>query len=179
VESLSGQLLIAGANLFDPNFRRAILLVAHHDDEGAIGVILNRPADTTVGEAAPDLTALVGAEERVFVGGPVQPQSAVVLAEFEDPELAGVIAFDSIGFLGADDPAAVTGIRRGRVFVGHAGWGPGQLEQEMDMDSWLTDSARAEDVFAPDPVGLWGRVLRRKGRDFEILATMPFDPSTN
>jgi putative transcriptional regulator len=179
VESLRGQLLIAGAGLFDPNFRRAILLIAHHDEEGAIGVILNRPADVTVGEAAPDLAALVGPSERVFVGGPVQPQAAVVLAEFQDPTRAGVIAFDTIGFLAGEDPATVAGIYRGRVFVGHAGWGPGQLEQEMEVDSWFTDPARSEDVFTSDPEGLWGRVLRRKGREFEILATMPFDPSTN
>jgi putative transcriptional regulator len=179
VESLRGQLLIAGAALFDPNFRRAILLVAHHDEEGAMGVILNRPADVTVREAAPELAALVGPEEPVFEGGPVQPQAAVVLAEFEDPSRAGVIAFDAIGFLAGEDPSTVAGIHRGRVFVGHAGWGPGQLEEEMGMDSWLTDPARAEDVFTSDPNGLWGRVLRRKGRQFEILATMPFDPSTN
>jgi putative transcriptional regulator len=179
VESLRGKLLIAGAGLFDPNFRRAILLIAHHDEEGAMGVILNRPADVTVGETAPELAALVGPTERVFLGGPVQPQAAVVLAEFDDPTRAGVIAFDSIGFLAGEDPATVAGIHRGRVFVGHAGWGPGQLEEEMEVDSWLTEPARPEDVFTPDPEGMWARVLRRKGRDFEILATMPFDPSTN
>jgi putative transcriptional regulator len=179
VESLRGKLLIAGSSLFDPNFRRTILLVAHHDEEGAMGAILNRPADVTVGEAAPELAALVGSEQRVFVGGPVQPEAAVVLAEFEDPSRAGVIAFDSIGFLAGEDPATVTGIHRGRVFVGHAGWGPGQLEREMEIDSWLTDQARRDDVFTPDPERLWTRVLRRKGRDYEILATMPFDPSAN
>ena len=179
MESLRGKLLIAGAALFDPTFRRAILLVAHHDDEGAMGVILNRPADVTVGQAAPDLAALVGSEEPVFVGGPVQPEAAVVLAEFDEPNKAGVVAFDSIGFLAGEDPATVTGIRRSRVFVGHAGWGPGQLEEEMESDSWITDQARREDVFTSDPEGLWVRVLRRKGPDYEILATMPFDPSTN
>ena len=92
MESLRGKLLIAGAALFDPTFRRAILLVAHHDDEGAMGVILNRPADVTVGQAAPDLAALVGSEEPVFVGGPVQPEAAVVLAEFDEPNKAGVVA---------------------------------------------------------------------------------------
>ena len=179
MESLRGQLLIAGAALFDPNFRRAILLVAHHDDDGAMGVILNRPADVTVGEAAPELAALVGPSERVFQGGPVQQEAAVVLAEFEDRSRAGVIAFDSIGFLATEDPATVAGIVRGRVFVGHAGWGAGQLEEEMETGSWLTDPAKPEDVFTSDPEGLWGRVLRRKGSRFEILATMPFDPSTN
>jgi putative transcriptional regulator len=179
VESLRGHLLIAGPALFDPNFRRSILLVAHHDEEGAMGVILNRPADVTVGEAAPELAALVGPSERVYEGGPVQQEAAVVLAEFEDRSRAGVIAFDSIGFLATEDPATVTGIVRARVFVGHAGWGPGQLEEEMETDSWLTDPAQAADVFTPDPDGLWALVLRRKGRRFEIMATMPFDPSTN
>src|SRR5436190_11562516 len=147
VDSLSGQLLIAGPDLWDPNFRRTVVLIARHDEEGAVGVVLNRTAEATVGDAAPALTALVGPAEPLFLGGPVQPQGAVVLAEFEHPENVDVVAFGSIGFLVDEDPEVVGGIRRARVFAGHAGWGAGQLEAEMEEDSWFVEPALAEDVF--------------------------------
>jgi putative transcriptional regulator len=180
VESLTGQLLIAGPAIVDPNFRRTIVLLAQHDEEGAVGVVLNRPADVTVGEAAPALTSLVPPEEPLFVGGPMQPQSAVVLAEFEHPELIDRVAFGSIGFLVDEDPESVGEIRRARVFAGYAGWGEGQLELEMQEEgSWIVEPAVPEDVFAPDPGRLWSSVLRRKGGEFEWLSTMPFDPGMN
>ena len=81
--SLRGKLLVAGGSLFDPNFRKTVVLVADHDENGAAGVVLNRRAGVTVAEAAPPLAELVGPEETLYLGGPVQPQSAVVLAEFE------------------------------------------------------------------------------------------------
>jgi putative transcriptional regulator len=179
-ESLRGWLLVAGPKLFDPNFRRSVVLIGEHNEEGAIGVVLNRPSGTTVGEAAAVLSPLAGEEADVFVGGPVQPEAAVVLAEFEDPALAGLLAFGSIGFLIGDVPAeAATGIRRARIFAGYAGWGEGQLEQELEEESWIPEPARPEDVFTQDPEGLWSAVLRRKGPRYRLLATMPFDPSLN
>jgi putative transcriptional regulator len=179
VDSLRGQLLIAGPTLFDPNFRRTILLVGQHDEDGAVGIVLNRPADVTVDEVAPALAGLVDAGDPLFLGGPVQPQAAVVVAEFEQPERVELVAFGAVGFLSGEDPDTVGGIRQARVFAGYAGWGPGQLEEEMSEESWLTEPARPEDVFWSDPGGLWGRVLRRKGREYQLLATMPFDPAQN
>ena len=179
MDSLRGRLLIAGANLFDPNFRRSILLIADHDDQGAVGVILNRPAGVSVREAAPDLGDLVEPDEPLFIGGPVQPQAAVVVAEFEDPAQASLLAFGAVGFLTGQDPRTIGGLRRARVFAGYAGWGPGQLDLEMEQDSWLTEPALPEDVFTEDAGRLWTSVLRRKGTDFQVLATMPFDPSSN
>jgi len=179
VENLSGRLLIAGPDLWDPNFRRTVVLVARHDEDGVVGVVLNRTAEATVEEAAPPLTPLVGPDEPLFLGGPVQPQAAVVLAEFEHPENADVIAFGSIGFLVDEDPDAVGGIRRARVYAGHAGWGAGQLESEMEEGSWIVEPALPEDVFTPDPEGLWSTVVRRKGKDYQLLSTMPFDPALN
>ncbi|MDP9343861.1 MAG: YqgE/AlgH family protein [Actinomycetota bacterium] len=179
MESLSGQLLIAGADLWDPNFRRTVVLIARHDDDGAVGVVLNRLAGATVSDAAPPLVSLVGPDEPLFLGGPVQPQAAVVLAEFEHPENVDVVAFGSIGFLVDEDPEAVGGILRARVFAGHAGWGGGQLEAEMEEGSWILEPAVPDDVFTPDPERLWSRVLRRKGGEFRMLSTMPFDPAMN
>lgn len=180
MNSLRGRLLIAGANLWDPNFRRTVVLVGHHDEDGAVGVVLNRPTETRVADAAPPLVPLVGADEPVFVGGPVQPQAAVVVADFEQPEAARLIAFGSIGFLPDEsDPEVIGRIRAARVFAGYAGWGPGQLEAEVEEDSWIVEPAVAADVFTALPDQLWEDVLRRKGRDFDLLRTMPVDPSMN
>jgi putative transcriptional regulator len=179
-ESHRGKLLIAGAGLFDANFRRTVVLIGEHNDEGALGVVLNRPSPATVEEVVAPLAGIVGPHELVFVGGPVQPQSAVLLAQFEHPDSADLLVFDSIGFLMGDvEAAAIPQVRRARVFAGYAGWGPGQLEAELEEESWILETAFPEDVFSEDPEGLWSSVLRRKGGRFEMLALMPFDPSLN
>jgi putative transcriptional regulator len=180
VDPLSGHLLIAGPSLFDPNFRRTVVLIAHHDEEGAVGVVLNRPLDVTVDEAVPTLSTLVGPDAPVLTGGPVEPEAVVVLADFTDPSLAEVIALGSIGFLPPEvDDGIGASIRRARVFAGYAGWGSGQLEAELDEDSWIVERALPEDVFHPDPAHLWDEVLRRKGAAFDLLRLMPVDPSMN
>ncbi len=104
----------------------------------------------------------------------------VVLADFLDPSRAELLALGSIGFLPpeADDDIADS-IRRARVFAGYAGWGPGQLEAELDEESWVTAPALPGDVFHDDPARLWDDVIRRLGRGFEMLRLMPRDPSMN
>jgi putative transcriptional regulator len=177
---LGGKLLISNASLFDPNFRRTVVLIGHHDDEGAVGVILNRPMPVTVDEAVPALSELVTPGEALFEGGPVQPEAAVVVAEFDDPTKAGVVALGSIGFLPEEaDPDDLGGIRRARVFAGYAGWGAGQLEDELGEDAWIVIEAEARDVFHDDPDRLWEDVLTRLGPGFAVMRTMPSDPSVN
>lgn len=180
VQSLKGHLLVAGPRLHDPNFRRSVVLVGEHGDEGALGVILNRTSGSTVDEALPELKALLEGTEIIHVGGPVQPSAIVVLAEFVDPELAESLVLDDIGFLPAEvDPEALGELRRARVFAGYAGWGPGQLDEELAEGSWIVEPAVPEDVFTRDPEELWSDVLRRKGGPFGVLALMPPDPSLN
>ena len=180
MESLRGQLLIAGPSLWDPNFRRTVLLIGQHDEDGAVGVILNRAAEVTVAEAVPMLGSLVPDDELLFIGGPVQPLAAVVVADFEDPSVAAILALETIGFLPAETgPDDLVGLRRARVFAGYAGWGGGQLEAEIAEDSWIAEPARPSDVFAPDPSRLWEDVLKRKGRAFDLMRLMPMDPTTN
>jgi putative transcriptional regulator len=181
VESLRGQLLVAAPDLLDPNFRRTVVLVGEHGDEGAMGVVLNRRTDVTVDEAAPVLNDVVDGDDLVHVGGPVQPQAILVLGEFDEPERAGVLVFGAVGFL----PVEVDGVdeigdlARARVFAGYAGWGPGQLESELAESAWIVEPAVPDDVFTRDPEALWSTVLRRKGGPFTLLATMPADPSLN
>jgi len=180
MESLAGHLLIAGSGLWDPNFRRTVVLVGHHDEGGAVGVVLNRASEITVAEAVPALADLVPFDDPLFIGGPVRPEAAVVVADFEHPELVEIVSLGSIGFLpeetGLDE---IGGVRRARVYSGYAGWGPGQLEVELGQGSWIVEPALPEDVFAVDPGRLWEGVLRRKGREYDLVRLMPMDPSLN
>jgi putative transcriptional regulator len=105
-----------------------------------------------------------------------------VLAEFDRPEVAGALVEPDLGFIGtdADDAETLEGaIRRARVFAGHAGWGPGQLEAELEEEAWIVEPPLREEVFTADAQGLWAAVLRRKGRKYALLSTMPLDPSLN
>ena len=180
MDSLRGHLLIAGPGLVDPNFWRTIVLVGEHSEEGALGVVLNRTSETPVHEAVPELAALVGGMGDVHVGGPVQPSAIVVLADFAEPADADALVVESVGFLPAEvDPDSLGPLRRARVYVGYAGWGPGQLDDELDEGSWIVEPALADDVFTAEPDALWSAVLRRKGGPFRVLAAMPPDPSQN
>ncbi len=181
MESMRGQLLIAGPALVDPNFWRTVVLVIEHSSEGALGLVLNRPSETTVGESVPQLEDLVDLDDRLFVGGPVQPSSVIVLAEFDDPTDAALLAFGDIGVLGtgAAPGELAAAVKIGRAFVGHAGWGPGQLDDELERGDWIVESARREDAFSDDPPELWSVVLTRKGGSYALVARMPTDPSVN
>lgn len=181
MESVRGQLLIAGPGLLDPNFWRTVVLVIEHNEEGALGLVLNRPSETTVGESVPSLEELVDRDEPLFIGGPVQPSSVIVLARLEDPSEAALIAFEDIGVIGAgsDSDPSPAGVRQGRAFVGHAGWGAGQLDAELERGDWITDPARREDAFSEEPRELWAWVLTRMGGSYALVARMPPDPSVN
>jgi putative transcriptional regulator len=181
MDSARGKLLIAGPSLVDPNFWRTVVLVIEHTEEGALGLVLNRPSETTVGDAVPQLEQLVDLEQQLFIGGPVQPSAVIVLGEFEDPTDAAVLAFDDVGVLGtgASPDESAVGLRSGRAFVGHAGWGRGQLDGEIERGDWILEPAVLEDAFTAEASGLWSEVLTRKGGNYALLARMPPDPSVN
>ena len=181
VESTRGQLLVAGPALIDPNFLRTVVLVVEHTDEGAMGLVLNRVHEATVADAVPDLVAIAGIDAQLHLGGPVQPNAVMVLAEFDDPVDAAVTVFGDVGLPHADSDLHLVGerTRRGRVFAGHAGWGPGQLDAELERDDWLLADPEPDDVFSDDPEALWSTVLQRKGGHYALLARMPVDPSVN
>jgi putative transcriptional regulator len=173
-KSLRGQLLIAAPSLFD-YFRRSVILVLEHNEEGAMGVVLNRPSETTVGDAVSALADLADDDEFVRVGGPVSPEAVVALGDFEDPGEAGSSVVGSLGLL--DPEAPDPSLRRLRVYAGYAGWGPGQLDGEIDEGAWIVDDANPEDPFQDGD--LWADALQRKGGAYSLLATMPADPSLN
>jgi putative transcriptional regulator len=162
--SLTGRLLIAAPQLVD-YFRRTVVLVLSHSDEGALGVVLNRPTGTAVAEAVPALADLAGEDALVHSGGPVDPSSVLALGDVDGtPEL--IVPEDTDGDL-----------RRVRVFAGYAGWGPGQLDDEIEQEAWITAAAAPDDPFAESD--LWPEVLQRKGGGYALMATMPVDPTLN
>jgi putative transcriptional regulator len=178
--SLRGKLLIASPALIDPNFARTVVLITEHNTEGAMGIILNRPSGTAVEAAVPELGDIAGGEP-VFVGGPVQPEALVLLAEFADLSAAAWIVVADVGLASADrelDELAAA-VRRGRVYAGYSGWGPGQLELEMDEDSWIVEPPIPSELFPEDPEHLWNGVLARKGGRYALISRMPDDPSMN
>jgi putative transcriptional regulator len=181
MQTLRGQLLIAGPSLLDPSFARAVVLIGEHNEDGALGVVLNRPSETTVGEAVPDLEDLTPAEDPVHVGGPVQPSAVLVLAEYEQPDPTTQLVCGTVGFVAVDDEGdrVATQLGRARVFAGYAGWGPGQLEAELERDDWIVVDADQDDVFDTDAPTLWSRVLDRQGGKLQLLSRMPVDPSVN
>ncbi len=181
VRSLRGQLLVAGPGLFDPNFRRTVVLVGEHGDDGAIGVVLNRPSSAPVDEAVPPMAELVAAGDVVHLGGPVQPDAVLVMADFVSPRDEVSYVLETVGFLPGEveDSADLGPLRSVRVFAGYAGWAPGQLEGELAEGSWLVLPALVSDVFAARPERLWFDVLRRQGGAHAALALLPDDPATN
>jgi putative transcriptional regulator len=180
VESLRGNLLVASPALLDPNFRRTVVLVTEHSEDGAAGLVLNRPSLVEVAAAVPQLEELVDEDEQVWVGGPVQQEAVLVLGEFLDPDAAAVPLFESLGFPSLDEPEEIVpATTRRRVFAGYAGWGAGQLEEEIANEDWILEPAHADDAFTEEPEELWRDVLRRKGGIYELVAKMPDDPSLN
>src|SRR5690349_1283295 len=122
-DSLRGQLLIASPALTDPDFRRTGVLIAAHDEDGPVGLGINRVSETEVAEAVPPLSEILEPGALLSVGGPVQEEAVVVLAEWDDEEVAGAMVFGRVGLMGAeaesDRVAAAT--TRLRVFAGYAG----------------------------------------------------------
>ena len=157
------------------------MLVCEHSEDGALGLVLNRTGELTVGDAAPELAELAGEDATIDVGGPVQPDALLVLAEFDDVSQAGLCVVENVGLVGdgseIEDLIETTG--RVRTFAGYAGWGPGQLDAELENEDWFVAPAGVDDIFNPDADALWARVLARKGGHFALVARMPIDPSVN
>jgi len=181
MDSLAGQLLIAAPTLHDPNFRRTVVLIAAHSEDGALGFVLNRPTDAVVSDVVDELAAITDGDEVIHVGGPVAPGGVIVLGEFDDPGLVGVQIDGDLGLPASDADLEQlgAGVRRARVFAGHAGWGPGQLEAELEQEDWIVAPMASDDLFEEPSDGLWEQLLERMGGAYALVARMPLDPSMN
>lgn len=180
-EPSGGRLLVATPLLGDPHFNRTIVYLLEHDQGGTLGVILNRPSHTPVGQVLPHWHDLVSGPSVVFGGGPVQPDGALCLAHAHGdapgvrPVVDGVATIDLDG-----DVTTITAVAtRFRVFAGHAGWSAGQLQDEIEEGAWWVVPGSIEDVFSSDPAPLWRRVLRRQPHPLNLMSTFPEDPTLN
>ena len=178
-----GRLLVATPPLEDPNFDRTVIYVLEHHAEGALGVILNRPIAEQLGDPLDRWSDLTDGE--LFRGGPVEPDALIALAltkrELREPtdELAPVAGTIASADLTADPAFVAARVDAVRVFRGYSGWGPGQLEGEIEAGAWLVLDAQPGDVFDPAPDALWRTVLRRQGGRLAWLADAPDDLSMN
>ncbi|WP_336250070.1 YqgE/AlgH family protein [Stomatohabitans albus] len=168
-----GQLLVASPHLVDPNFAETVVFLIEHDNEGAMGVVLNHAAaneeeaflawadyevDQGLGVAAPSVP---------FIGGPVAPEYPIVLIGKPDGENWHLNVTTNLDALNSEEY-----VRR-RLFFGHAGWEPGQLEGELSEGSWIVVDSLPDDPFTGDPDGLWRRVLSRQGGMLRSATTTP------
>jgi putative transcriptional regulator len=168
--STAGKLLISSPSMSDANFDRTVVFMIEHNDEGALGVVINRPAPIDVVDAVPQWAPFVAEPRVVFIGGPVAQGSVLALARAESPDNTDEFTpvLGPVGVLDATvDPGQLnTPITEVRLFSGYSGWGPGQLEQELEVGAWFVIEADPADPLSTQPEGLWAEALKRQeGRD--------------
>ena len=184
-----GQLVVATPSLTDPSFARTVVLLLQvGPEDGALGLVLNRPTGSDVVEVLPDWAPLAAQPSVVFTGGPVAGTSAICLGRgrlhrapvAEYSELEGLPG-GSVGTVDLDGVAAEVGtaVEHVRLFAGYAGWSPGQLEAEVAEGAWFVLDALPDDAFDPEPERLWEWVLRRQGPPVAFAASYPTDPTLN
>ena len=180
--SLRGRLLVATPPLVDPNFDRTVVLMLEHGDEGALGLVLNRPSETELEDVLPEWRSLASSPSVVFAGGPVSPDSVIALARGAGRDVEGYVELlDDLGTIDLGrDPldlgAPLSGLR---VFVGYAGWAPGQLDNELEEGAWFVVDVENDDPFATEPDRLWRNVLRRQTGRVAMFANYPEDATAN
>jgi putative transcriptional regulator len=183
----AGRLLVSAPALVDAPFARSVVYLLEHDGGGTVGVILNQPSRTPVGQVLPDWQDVVSEPAVIFAGGPVMPDGALCLGELrggvggslERPGIRQVFRELATVDLDADVALVTAAAGRMRVFAGHAGWAPGQLADELAAGAWYVVPGSADDVFSADPTPLWRRVLRRQPAPLNLLSTYPPDAAMN
>ena len=183
-DDLRGQLLIATPLIGDGNFDRSVLFMVEHNDEGALGVIVNRPTETPVIEALPRWDARLADPDVVFEGGPVGLNAVIALALSEvadDEALSPVLGMPGVHTVDLDSDPVITQamVTTMRLFGGYAGWTPGQLEGEISGGAWFVVPATIGDIFTATPLGLRESVLRRQRSGARTFAYYPDDPQVN
>lgn len=177
----TGDLLVSTPLIGGPEFARTIVLMLNVDDDGALGVIINRPSEVTLDLVLDRWSDLVSPPAVLFQGGPVEPEGAVCVARLADgatpPEGWRAMA-GSLGLVDLDQPVPGA-YAAARIYAGYAGWGAGQLEGELAEGAWFVVPAEPGDLVATDPEALWRDVLRRQPPPVSYLATMPVDATRN
>lgn len=172
--SFHGSLLVASPLLMEPVFHRTVILILEHNEEGAIGLILNRPSDLPVVEHLPQWAVLASEPGLVYIGGPVEPDVAIGLASSDAGNATAVPGLSTLD-LESDPPR---GLENVRIYAGYSGWSAGQLEDEISEGAWYVVPAAPDDAFGLAN-GMWNRILRRQSGRLAILANYPRDPLLN
>ena len=177
----TGRLLVALPVLDDPNFERTVVLVIEHDEDGALGLVLNRPTSTPIEDVLAGWDLLAAAPANLYGGGPVEPRAVVGLAVARPDATSGVAITGRIRTVDPTvDPVTLAGeVERARIFAGYAGWSPGQLEDELEQGAWLVVDAVPGDVVSARPGELWHDVMGRQEGSARLMATFPDDPRLN
>ncbi len=183
MHSLKGQLLIAAPSLMDPNFRRTVVLMIQHDENGAFGLVLNRTASISIQHVWEQVSETpCEIEGNLHQGGPVE---GPLMAMHDNAALSEIEVMPGVYFcVGADSMRTLVAAENqtGQFFIGHAGWGLEQLENELAEGAWYTHPATPEDVFG-DATDLWDKSLKASGRarleSSLDLKNTPDDPSMN
>lgn len=175
----SGMLLIATPGMHDVTFDRTVIFLLEHDESSSMGLVLNRPSDMLVSDAIPQLD-LRTRLDRLYIGGPVEQDTALVLAEPIDPAAPDMYLMNNgIGLLDLGTQGPPSRLERARAFSGYAGWGPRQLESELRSGAWILGECESSDLWNPDPNHLWARALARQGKMTEFLKQYPGQPWLN
>lgn len=180
----AGTLLLATAELVDPNFARTVVLVLDVDDDGVLGVVLNRPSPVPVAEVLAPWGALCAEPEVLFRGGPVSPDGALAVALLHDDGDVPVgfrTVTGRLGMVDLDTPVELVdgGLGEMRVYAGYAGWGRAQLDAEIAEGSWYVVAGESADAFRADTTDLWREVMRRQPGQLSWHVTRPADPDLN
>lgn len=181
-KSLKGSLLLDGGSLEGSFFHRSVVLICQHDAEGAFGLVLNKALGAKVAEALPGPVPEAIGSQYLYSGGPVQPQSLSFLHNDVHLLHGNVMTGLSVGH-SLEDLIEIAGAgsltQRLLVFAGYAGWGAGQLDDEMRREAWLTHPASLDLVFSPSPEGLWKKIIAKKGWRYRLMSEGPDDLSLN
>jgi putative transcriptional regulator len=170
MQSLAPALLVSMPQMRDPNFARTVVLLCKHNDEGAFGLIMNRPLVTT-GRVVVSLDppASTEREMEVWIGGPVEPASSWILVGDGPEALSGMPIAGGLALSTSPDllrrllePAPPSNLR---LVVGYSGWGPGQLEAELEESAWLLSDVDPAFIFSTPPDRMWEQAIRRLGAD--------------
>jgi putative transcriptional regulator len=190
---LTGHLLISETELEDPNFKETVIFIVDHSDEGAFGLVVNRKSDSILGEAFEEFADHPAASIPIYVGGPVEPQYLFILHSGLPSELQSEHAREPLGDVVFEpDFKPVSEYLRGswlerdpedkgeiKFFAGYAGWGAGQLEEELKTNSWVILPGADELIFASHPEEGWRQALRKKGGIYWVAAETGYKPSLN
>lgn len=174
MDTLAGSLLVATPILLDPHFYRTVVLLIQHDEDGCVGIILNRPTGEAVADHLPHWAGLVTDPGTVSYGGPVDPSVAIGLALSPHGMATGVPGLTLIDL--GDPPNSQSAPVR--IYSGYSGWGADQLEGEIATGSWYVVQASPDDPFDTDE-GQWRRVLRRQPGFLSVVSTFPDDVDLN